>query len=124
MLAGSNRGIGRSNGGASFAQCNLVHVVHEFDRQLNSAQSFFAVIDQLAGKDGDFLVQEVFSAAKREALDLDFRGVCGFRGAEVKMSRAGSPVGRGAAARPKIQSGEDNNDSGCSDKERKSKRTA
>ena len=79
---------------------------------------------QLAGKDGDFLIQEIFSATQGEALDLNFRCVSGFRSAEGKMSKPRSPVGRGATARPKVESGEDDNDGGGGEEERKSMRAA
>ena len=61
----------RSDYRARLAQGDLVHVVEKFDGHFHAAERTPAGVDEIAGKGGDLLVQEILGAAQADVFKLN-----------------------------------------------------
>jgi hypothetical protein len=81
------------------------------DGEFHLAERSLAVIDEIAGEDGHFLVQKICGAAQCGIFDCDLRGIRTFRRAKRRMGFLSS-ARRRLPARPQIKSRQ-HDDHGC-----------
>jgi hypothetical protein len=64
----------------------LLEVIGKHDPQFHITKRASSRIDQIPGKRGDFLVDEILSPAQGDILELNVGGIRLFRGAERKVA--------------------------------------
>ena len=109
---------------ARFAKGDLVHLVEKLDGDFDGADGALAAIYKLAGKGGDFLVQEILRAAEGQVLNTDLRSIGALLGAEWRMNFRRSASRRRLPARPQEKAGQHDQQSRRREQQGETKRAA